>query len=78
MVPAIETDVPTGPLLGVRLVIDVDELTVKRTPSLGPPAVVTTTFPVVAPAGTTTPIDVADQLAIVVATVPLNLTVLVS
>jgi hypothetical protein len=50
--------------------------TVKATPGLGAPPTVTTTLPVVAPAGTATAIDVALQLA-GVATVPLNVTVLV-
>lgn len=77
MLPAIATDVPTGPLFGDKLVIDVDGLTVKGRPLLAPPGVVvTTTFPVVAPAGTTTEIDVELQLAMLVAMVPLKLTVL--
>ncbi len=47
------------------------------TPLLGTPAAVTTTGPVVAPAGALTPMLVLLQLVIVVATVPLNVTVFV-
>jgi hypothetical protein len=49
--------------------------TVKATPLLGPPFTVTTTFPVVAAAGTVTAIDVDFQL-VGVAAAPLNVTVL--
>ncbi len=77
MLPEIATDVPTGPLFGDKPVIDVEGFTVKGRPLLAPPGlVVTTTFPVVAPAGTTTEIDVELQLAMLVAMVPLKLTVL--
>lgn len=48
----------------------------KETPLLACPLTVTTTFPVVAPLGTGTTIDVALQL-VGVAVVPLNVTVLV-
>ena len=41
-------------------------------------SVVTTTLPVVAPAGTTATIDAALQLVMDVARIPLNLTVLVN
>jgi len=55
-VPVIVTVVPTGPLAGVKLVIVGDEaaaVTVKSVVELAiPPAVVTETFPVVAPLGT--------------------------
>jgi hypothetical protein len=53
------------------------EFTVKLTPLLAtPPAAVTTTFPVVAPLGTVTPMLVFDQLPdVTVAVVPLNVTV---
>jgi len=51
-------------------------ITVKRTASLARPLTVTTTFPVVAPAGTGTTMLVALQL-VGVADVPLNVTVLV-
>ena len=50
--------------------------TVKLTPLLANPPTVTTTAPVVAPAGTVTPMLVALQL-VVVATVPPRVTVLV-
>jgi len=51
--------------------------TVKFTLLLATPPTVTTTFPVVAPVGTAATIEVAPQLVIVVAAVPLNVTVLV-
>jgi hypothetical protein len=51
--PAIVTEDPIAPLLGVRLVIAGAGATVKRLPVLDtPPAAVTTTLPVVAPFGT--------------------------
>src|SRR5436190_8488274 len=53
-----------------------EAVTVKRTPLLACPPTVTTTFPVVAPVGTTTVRLVALQL-VDVARVPLNATVLV-
>ena len=74
--PLIVTELPTGPEVGERLVIE-GEVTVKAEPLLATPATVTTTFPVVAPAGTSATIDVALQLVIEVAVVPLNFTVLV-
>jgi hypothetical protein len=74
--PAIVTGVPTGPLTGDKLVIDVGGFTMKLAPPPGPAAVVTTTFPVVAPPGTTATIDPAVQLVMVVATVPLYVTLL--
>src|SRR5204863_3939 len=74
-VPVIVTDVPTAPELGTRDVIDGGTVTVKVTPLLGA-FVVTTTLPVVAPAGTMTTIEVALQLVIEVAPVSLNATVL--
>ena len=52
-------------------------MTVKLTPLLATPDTVTTTFPVVAPLGTSATMDVALQLVIDVAVVPLKLTVLV-
>ena len=61
------------PLWPVSPQIDV---TVKLTPLLATPPTVTTTFPVVAPAGTGTTMLVAFQL-VGVAAVPLNVTVLV-
>jgi len=73
-VPAIVTDVPTAPEVGFKLVML--GATVKLTPLLATPPTVTTTFPVVAPAGTGATMLVALQLD-GVANVPLNLTVLV-
>jgi hypothetical protein len=75
-VPAIVTDVPTGPLVGERLVSVGGGMTVNATPLLATPPTVTTTLPVVAPAGTGTTMLLADQL-VGVAAVPLNVTVLV-
>src|SRR5580765_906009 len=74
-VPVIVTDVPTAPVVGERLVM-LGTVTVKLTPLLADPPTVTTTLPVVAPAGTGTMMLVADQL-VGVAAVPLNFTVLV-
>jgi hypothetical protein len=77
LVPLIVTDVLTNPEVGFRLVIlGAGTVTVKLTPLLATPPTVTTTFPVVAPAGTVTTMLVALQL-VAVAAVPLNLTVLV-
>src|SRR4029077_10294114 len=77
--PAIVTEVPTDPLAGVRLAtvgtVPVT-VTVNVWPLLAAPPTVTTTFPVVAPAGTGTTMLVADQL-VGVAVVPLNITALV-
>ena len=77
-VPVIVTDVPTGPLVGARLVrlgVGVGT-TVNATPLLATPPTVTTTFPVVAPAGTGTTMLVADHV-VGVLIVPLKVTVLV-
>src|SRR5204863_6039051 len=74
--PAIVTVVPTGPDVGVSVLIDGGTVTVKGTLLLARPPTVTTTFPVVAPVGTGTVRLVALQL-VGVATVPLNATVLV-
>src|SRR5213594_4178173 len=75
--PAIVTDVPTNPDVGFKLVmLGAGTVTVKLTPLLAAPPTVTTTFPVVAPAGTGTTMLVALQL-VAVAAVPLNVTVLV-
>jgi hypothetical protein len=75
-VPVTVTDVPTGPLVGATLVSVGGTLTVKLRPLLASPPTVTTTLPVVAPAGTGTTMLVADQL-VGVAAVPLKVTVLV-
>jgi len=75
--PAIVTDAPTNPDVGFRLVmLGVGTVTVKLTPLLAAPPTVTTTFPVVAPAGTVALMLVALQ-AVGVAATPLSLTVLV-
>ena len=76
LVPVIVTAVPTGPLVGDRLVSVGATVTVKVSALLARPPTVTTTLPVVAPVGTGTTMLVADQL-VGVAAVPLNLTVLV-
>jgi hypothetical protein len=75
-VPVMVTDVPTGALVGDRLVTLGGTVTVKLTPLLARPPTVTTTLPVVAPAGTGATMLVADQL-VGVAVVPLNFTELV-
>jgi hypothetical protein len=76
-VPVIVTGVPIVPEFGFRLVIvGAGWTTVKLTALLVRPATVTTTPPVVAPEGTVVVILVAVQV-VTVATVPLNLTVLV-
>src|SRR5208337_296487 len=75
--PVIVTDAPTNPDVGFKLVIlGPGAVTVKLVPLLATPPTVTTTFPVVAPAGTGATMLVALQL-VAVAAVPLNLTVLV-
>jgi hypothetical protein len=75
-VPVIVTDVPTAPEVGLRLVMPGVASTVKVAPLLTTPLTVTTTLPVVAPVGTFATILVALQL-VIVAAVPLNVTVLV-
>ena len=78
LAPAIVTDAPTAPEVGLKLLMlgaDV-VLTVKLTPLLANPPTVTTTFPLVAPVGTGATMLVALQLVGVAAT-PLNFTVLV-
>src|SRR2546422_9755345 len=75
--PAIVTEVPINPDVGFKLVmLGAGTVTVKLTPLLATPPTVTTTLPVVAPAGTGTTMLVALQLVGAVA-VPLNVTVLV-
>ena len=75
--PVIVTDAPTAPDVGDRLVMLGAATTVNDTPLLFTPLAFTTTLPVVAPVGTVATIEVALQLPIVVAVVPLNFTVLV-
>jgi hypothetical protein len=68
------TKVPEPPETGDRLVIFGADTIVKLTPLLAFPETVTTTFPLVAPDGTVTPMLVALQL-VTLAVVPLKLTV---
>jgi hypothetical protein len=75
-VPAIVTDVPTTPDDGSRPVMLGVGNTVKLTPLLATPPTVTTTLPVVAPAGTGTTMLASFQ-AVGLAVTPLNITVLV-
>ena len=70
----IVTDAPTAPEVGDKLVSVGVASTVKDTPLVEIPLAVTTTFPVVAPVGTTATMDVLLQLVIEVAAVPLNFT----
>jgi hypothetical protein len=73
--PEIVTDAPGGADDGEMLLIMGFCRTVKAVPALARPPAVTTTGPVIAPAGTGAMIDVALQL-VGVAAVPLNVTVL--
>jgi hypothetical protein len=75
--PWIVTDAPTTPDVGERLVMFGAGTTVNVLLLLTTPLTVTTTLPVVAPVGTVATIEVAPQLVIVVAVVPLNFTELV-
>jgi len=76
-VPLIVTDVPTGPLPGETFVIDGPAVvTVNVGALLATPPTLTTTPPVVAPAGTGTTMLDADQL-VGGAVVPLKVTALV-
>src|ERR1043166_4369013 len=75
-VPAIMTAVPTGPDVGLSVVIVGGIVTVKVTLLLTRPPTVTTTGPLVAPLGTGT-VMLVPLHAVGVATVPLNVTVLV-
>jgi hypothetical protein len=69
------TIVPTGPLVGEKLVIVGAEITVKLAALVAvPPEVVTLAVPVVAPVGTVAVICVALLTVKLVAVVPLNLT----
>ncbi len=79
LVPVIVTDVPNAPAFGFRFVMlgAGRGPTVKKGPLLATQPTVTTTGPVVAPFGTTTPILVALQLLAVPAEIPLNVTLLV-
>jgi len=79
--PAIVIDVPTAPLVGERLVmlgvmLGAALVTVYVMPLLAAPPTVTTTFPVVAPAGTGTAMLLDDQV-VGDAAMPLKVKVLV-
>jgi hypothetical protein len=74
-VPVTVTEVPSVPEVGLRLEMFGAGITVKVKPLLGTPPTVTTTGPVVAPAGTEVIMLVALQFEIA-AIVPLNITVL--
>lgn len=73
--PVMVTEKPTGPEAGLKAVMLGGGVTVKATPLLATPFTVTTTFPDVAPLGTTTEALVLVQPK-TVAAVPLNVTVL--
>lgn len=73
--PVMVTEEPTGPEVGLKAVMLGGGVTVNATPLLATPFTVTTTFPDVAPLGTTTEALVLVQPKIVAA-VPLNVTVL--
>ncbi len=73
LLPVMVNEVPTAPEAGAKpLILGVDR-TVNNTPLLDAPFTVTTMFPVVAPVGTGTVIEVAFQL-VGLAAVPLNVT----
>jgi hypothetical protein len=73
----IVTELPIGPPVGDRFDMSGPEPTAKGIALLATPETVTTTFPVVAPAGTGAVIDVeAQQVPQIVANVPLNVRVL--
>src|SRR5262245_22371898 len=76
LLPVIVTEVATGPLVGERLVSVGVGMTVNVSALLARPPTVTTTLPLVAPAGTGTTMLEADH-DVGVAVVPLNVTVLV-
>lgn len=75
-VPEMVTEVPEGPVAGLRLEISGPAVTVKATPLLATLATVTTTLPLVAPEGTVVNMAVLVQL-LGAARVPLKVTVLV-
>jgi hypothetical protein len=74
-VPVMTTELPTSPLVGLRLdTVGAAAVTVKLGPLAVPPGVMTLTAPVVAPAGTVTVICVALFTVNAVADTPLNFT----
>src|ERR1700722_12906647 len=74
-VPVMVIEVPTAPEVWLRSVICGAAVTVKGEPALATPAALTTTLPVVAPAGTVTAMLVGVQVP-TVADMPLKVTVL--
>jgi len=74
--PVIVTCSPTGPDVGLKLVMVGVGRTVNPTPLLATPLTVTTTFPVVVPDGTVATMFVALQLPAIPAETPPNVTVL--
>jgi hypothetical protein len=76
LVPVIVTGAPTAPVVGDRLVMLGADTTVNVLLLLATPLTVTTTPPVVAPVGTVATIELAPQLVIVVAVIPLKVNVL--
>src|SRR5438105_6590317 len=75
-VPLTLTTVPMGPALGLTLLTFGGGVTVKGRPLLAVPLTVTTTFPVVAPAGTDVSMLVSLQEVTVVTGVPPKVIVL--
>src|ERR1017187_8257171 len=75
-VPVMVIGTPTAPEVWLRLVMVGGGTTVKSEPLLAAPNTVTTTLPVVAPAGTVTVMLVVLQALAAAAAVPLNVTVL--
>ena len=73
--PLIDTEVPTAPDAGLRVIMTGTFVTVKVTPLLANPPAVTTTFPVEAPAGTETEMLVGVQLIPEFTSTPLKETV---
>jgi len=73
----IVTPVPTGPEVGLKLVMLGGGVTVNTMPSLATPPTVTTRFPVVAPAGTCAEMLTELHGTVKPAEVPLKVTVLV-
>jgi hypothetical protein len=73
LAPVMVTEVPTGPEVGLRLVMLGAGVTVNTTPLLGTPPTFTSTFPVVAPDGTGAVMLVSVQLEALVWN-PLNVT----
>jgi hypothetical protein len=71
--PEIVTCVPTGPDAGDSVAMEGAVITVNGSPLLDKPATLTTTFPLVAAAGTVTVTAVCVQL-VVAAPTPLNIT----